>query len=58
MNQSKIQFTWKRKNVYNKSRIDMWLIENNIGPLILNADIRPANIKYTDHLAISIKINK
>ena len=56
MNPDKKQFTWRRKNNVDKSRIDYWLIENNIIPLLLTTDIRPAIIKYTDHMAISIKL--
>ena len=53
-NKEKVQFTWKRRNGNEKSRIDFWLVENNIVPLVISADIRPACIQYTDHLAISI----
>ena len=57
-NKEKVQFTWKRRNGNEKSRIDFWLVENNIVPLVISADIRPACIQYTDHLAISIKLSK
>ena len=57
-NHSKKQFTWKRKNGSERSRIDLWLIESNVMPLVSKVDIRPACIKYTDHMAISIKIAK
>ena len=33
-----------------------FLIQPEISPLISSCDIRPALIKYTDHLAISIKL--
>lgn len=33
-----------------------WLIDDNLLPSILSSDIRPAVIKSTDHLAISLKI--
>ena len=56
--ENKCQFTWRRKNGNEKSRIDFWLVEKNIMPLVINTDIRPACIKYTDHLAISIKFSK
>ena len=36
----------------------MWLVDSNIMPLLCKTDIRPACIKYTDHQAISLKINK
>ena len=52
------QFTWKRKNSDEKSRIDMFLIDENLTPLVKSCDIRPAQIKFTDHLAISIKITQ
>lgn len=55
-NEIKAQYTWRRKNSTEKSRIDMWLIDSNIIPLVYSTDIRPACIKYTDHLAISLKI--
>ena len=51
-----MQYTWRRKNSIEKSRIDFWLIDSNITPLILSTDIRPAMIQSTDHLAISIKM--
>ena len=51
------QFTWKRKhNNREASRINFFLIQPEISPLISSCDIRPALIKYTDHLAISIKL--
>ena len=52
------QFTWKRKhNNREASRIDLFLIQPEINPLISSCDIRPAFIRYTDHLAISIKLS-
>jgi len=57
-NQCKQQFTWRRKNGIDKSRIDFWLTDSNITPLILSTDIRPAPIYSTDHLAISLKIKR
>lgn len=53
---TKSQFTWRRKNGFEKSRIDYWLIDENIVPLIKLSDIRPALIQTTDHLAVSVKI--
>ena len=51
------QFTWKRKhNNREASRIDFFLMQSEISPIISSRDIRPALIKYTDHLAISIKL--
>ena len=52
------QYTWKRKNSIEKSRIDFWLIGTNLVPLVSSTDIRPACIQYTDHQAISLKIIK
>ena len=56
LNANKIQFTWKRQNNFEKSRIDFWLIDMNIRLSISSTDIRPAQIQKTDHLAISLKI--
>jgi hypothetical protein len=39
------------------SRIDYFLISTDIKSRIVSADIRPATISYTDHQAISLKIN-
>ena len=55
-NPNKSQFTWRRKNGIERSRIDFWLLEENASPLIYSSDIRPVQIKYTDHLGISLKI--
>ena len=55
-NPEKCQFTWRRKNSIEKSRIDFWLIDENITAQVVSADIRPAIIKSTDHLAVSLKI--
>ena len=56
MNKNKSQYTWLRLNSIEKSRIDFWLTDANIRPAIFKTDIRPAQIKYTDHLAVSLKI--
>jgi hypothetical protein len=58
LNPDKKQFTWRRKHGTDKSRIDFWLIDSNIIPLVHSTDIRPAVINYTDHLAVSLKIKK
>ena len=58
LHQDKNQFTWRRKNGLEKSRIDFWLIDKNLSPLILTSDIRPVVIHTTDHQAISVKIKK
>lgn len=57
-NENKTQYTWRRKNSAEKSRIDFWLVEDNAVPLVVKSDIRPACIKYTDHQAISLKLQK
>lgn len=52
------QFTWKRKNVNNEaSRIDYFLIQNELIHKISSTDIRPVLIKYTDHQAVSLYLN-
>lgn len=50
------QFTWRRKNGVDKSRIDYWLIDENIVPIVSACDIRPALIQHTDHMAITLKL--
>ena len=45
-----------KKKWHKKTRIDFWLIDSNIRPSIYKTDIRPAQIKHTDHLAVSLKI--
>lgn len=57
-NENKTQFTWRRKNGTEKSRIDFWLVEENAVPLVVKSDIRPACIKYTDHQAIFLKLQQ
>ena len=57
-NPKKIQYTWKRKgSSHEASRIDYFLISNELQQRIINSDIRPAIIKYTDHMAVSLKLN-
>lgn len=48
--------TWKRKNGTDKSRIEYWLIRllYNISRLVKKCDIRPGQVKYTDHLALCL----
>ena len=53
---NKTQFTWRRRNNTEKSRIDYFLIDFNLRPSIFKTDIRPAQISYTDHQAVSLKI--
>lgn len=58
LNPNKQQYTWRRKNnAQSASRIDFFLVNIELRPKIIKTDIRPAAIKYTDHQAISIKIN-
>ena len=56
LNKNKLQYTWKRKNGLEKSRIDFWLIEDSFRPIVISSDIRPAQIKSTYHMAISLKL--
>ena len=55
-NPEKKQFTWRRKNGIEKSRIDFWLIQELTCCSIFSCDIRPALINSTDHLSVSLKI--
>ena len=56
MNESKIQYTWRRLNPFQASRIDMFLINKDFTINIKSCDIRPILIKSTDHQAVSLKI--
>jgi len=55
-NPNKTQFTWRRKNAIEKSRIYKWLFDSKYSNIIYSSDIRPAQISSTDHLAKSLKI--
>ena len=55
-NKTDIQFTWRRKNPDQASRIDMFLINKDFLMNIKSCDIRPILIKFTDHQAVSLKI--
>ena len=58
MNTNLRQYTWRRKNnISTASRVDHFFISTDIRSRIVSADIRPATISYTDHQAISVKIN-
>jgi exonuclease III len=58
MNTNLRQYTWRRNNnISTASRIDYFLISTDIRSRIVSADIRPATISYTEHQAISLKIN-
>ena len=49
------QYTWRRTHGIEKSRIGLFVVHDTIVTLIHSCDIRPAQIKHTDHLAVSIK---
>jgi len=55
-NPHKSQYTWKRKNSLEKSRIYFWLVDSNLLAQVYSSDIRPACINSTDHMAISLKL--
>jgi len=55
-NSLRSQYTWRRKDSSQKSRIDYWLINEDILPTVRSCDIRPAMIQTTDHMAISITL--
>lgn len=55
-NKQLLQFTWRRLNPPQASRIDLFLISKNLIPNIKSCDIRPALIKSTDHQAVSLKL--
>lgn len=58
LNKDKKQFTWKRKNSTNEaSRIDFFIICTQARLSTVSADIRPAQISFTDHQAISLKLD-
>ena len=48
------QFTWRRKNSNQASRIDMILIERDFKSKCVSCKIHPAMIKYTDHQGVSL----
>ena len=54
-NKKKKQFTWKRHALNEASRIDYFLIQNDLELNTVSCDIRPAQIGKTTHLAVSIK---
>ena len=58
MNTNLRQYTWRRNNnISTASRIDYFFISTDIRSRIVSADIRLVTISYTDHQAISLKIN-
>lgn len=56
LNPNKVQYTWRRNNFTQASRIDMFLINKDFAKNIKSCDIRPILIKNTDHQAVSLKI--
>jgi exonuclease III len=55
-NPSTRQYTWRRKNTHEASRIDFWLTSTNLINTVHSCDIRPVLIKYTDHQAVSLRV--
>ncbi|VDI81458.1 blast:Transposon TX1 uncharacterized 149 kDa protein [Mytilus galloprovincialis] len=56
LNPKKVQFTWKRQNFSQASRIDYFLINKDFVLNTKSSDIRPALIKSTDHQGVSLKL--
>ena len=54
MNENIQQFTWRRKDKSQASRIDLILIDSNLIPQIDTCKIKPATIQYTDHLSVCL----
>lgn len=54
MNENIQQFTWRRKDKSQASRIDLILIDSNLRPQIDTCKIKPATIQYTDHLSVCL----
>lgn len=55
MNENKQQYTWRRKDKSQASRIDMILVGNDFIPFIENCQIKPAIIDWTDHQSVFVK---
>ena len=55
-NKQKIQFSWKRQALNEATRIDYFLIQDTLVIQIGSCDIRPAQIRKTSHLLVSLKI--
>ena len=55
LNENKQQFTWRRKDKSQASRIDMILIGKDFIPYVECCKIKPAVINYTDHQSIFLK---
>lgn len=55
-NKQKVQFTWKRQSLNEASRLDYFLIQNDVITSVVSSDIRPAQISKTSHLSVSLKL--
>ena len=55
-NENKIQYTWRRKDRSQSSRIDMFLIGIDFMSLVTECKIKPVVIKSTDHQSVFMKI--
>lgn len=51
-----VQYTPIRRKNGEASRIDYFWVDRDIINMVKSADIRPAQIKCTDHQAISLKL--
>jgi exonuclease III len=54
-NKTKTQFTWNRKDKFEATRIDYFLVSTEILMNLYSCDIRPIVLKHTDHNSISLK---
>jgi exonuclease III len=51
-NENRQQFTWRRKDKTQASRIDMILLGKYLLSLVQECKIKPAAIQYTDHQSV------
>jgi hypothetical protein len=56
LNENVQQFTWRRKDKSQASRIDMIFIEMDFRMLVESCKIKPAFIQSTDHLSVFLKL--
>lgn len=54
-NQNQVQFTWNNKDFSRRSRIDFWLISNDLANHVEETKIEPSI--FSDHKMISLLIN-
>ena len=54
-NKNKTQFTWNRKDKFEATRIDYFLVSTDILMNLYSCDIIPIVLKYTDQNSISLK---